>query len=564
MTVAFRRVRVYDSGRPMDWKGMGRKGTAMGQARTTRRRFLKALGLGVAAMAAPRDARAAAPAARKPNLLLVLTDDQGWTDTSVPMMADRPDTRSDFYQTPNLERLAREGMVFSNAYAPAPTCTPTRGSIQFGKTPARLRQTVVHDVLAQARGIDCKNEVSIAQMVKAADPAYATAHFGKWGFPPRSPEHAGYDVTDGNTNNGEGDWLSLRERTPLPPEDPKRIFSLAQRAGAFMAKCVAERRPFFMQVSHYAPHAQHAALDETIARCRARPRGAKGDPRDYADPPPPRNGWGLLYAAMVEDLDTGLGRLLGTLDDLGIADNTYVFFTSDNGGGFRGNAPLRGGKADLWEGGIRVPTVVRGPGVRAGCHCDVPVAGWDFFPTISDLISNTRPLPDGLDGGSLRPLFEKGNAGRVARGTEALLFHFPWYDNTPMSAIRLGDYKLVKDLNPGRVRLFNLTEDLGETKDLSASMPGKAADLHKQLTDYLAAVDAESLDDMRAARKKELLGYLERTKQEISEWQAHADQAGSPDQKKGAEDRLREARARLKTHEAALDRLEKARKTTAW
>ncbi|NQT36054.1 MAG: sulfatase-like hydrolase/transferase, partial [Planctomycetes bacterium] len=151
--------------------------------------LLTAILLGVAA-AATADATASPP-----NVILVFTDDQGWTDTSVAMMADRPDSRSDFYRTPALERMARRGMVFSNAYSPAPVCTPSRGSVQFGKTPARLRQTVVHDALAASRGIDCRNEVSLAQMVKAADRGYLTAHFGKWGFPPRPPEHAGYDVT---------------------------------------------------------------------------------------------------------------------------------------------------------------------------------------------------------------------------------------------------------------------------------------------------------------------------------------------------------------------------------
>ena len=194
-----------------------------------------------------------ADAADKPNIILVLTDDQGWTGTSVPMMMGRSDSRSDFYRTPALERLAREGMAFSNAYSPAPTYTPSRGSIQFGKTPARLRQTVVHDVLAEYRGIDGADQVSIAQMIKAADGDYVTAHFGNWGFPPRSPEHAGYDVTDGNTNNGDGDYHSLMDRTLLPPDDPKRIFSLTRRANVFMEQQVRSGRPFFLQISQCVP-----------------------------------------------------------------------------------------------------------------------------------------------------------------------------------------------------------------------------------------------------------------------------------------------------------------------
>lgn len=528
----------------------------------TRREFLKAMGVGAGAVAAAPLARAAGE--KKPNVILVFTDDQGWTDTSVRMMKDRPDSRSDFYRTPALERLAREGMVFSNAYAPSPVCTPSRASVQFGKTTARLRQTTVHDVLAKSRGIDCKNEVSIAQMVKSADPSYATAHFGKWGFPPRSPEHAGYDVTDGATNNFHGDWRSTKDRRPLPEDDPKQIFGLARRANVFIEKQVKRGRPFFMQISHYALHVQHYALKATVEKYRGLPLGEKCRPGDYRTPPPPRNGWILLYAAMIENLDTSLGMLLDKVDKLGIRESTYVIFTSDNGGGFRGNAPLRGGKANLWEGGLRVPMVVRGPGVKAGCQCDVPVAGWDFLPTISDLVGNGDALPDGIDGGSLRPLFEKGNAGAVRRGTEALVFHFPWYANLPMSAIRLGDYKLMKNLNTGELRLFNLAEDIGESTDLSRSMPGKTKELHGLLTEYLKAVDAETVEDMRAARRKELLGYLANSRRKVAELEDQLAEASGAQEKGRLEKGLADARRSVKRHTSAIDQMERARRMTAW
>lgn len=499
----------------------------MNEHNCSRRDFMKRMAAGAAAMALPANfnvVRAATPrrgtsaSARtdKPNIILFLTDDQGWTDTSVQMMAGRADSKSDFYQTPNLERMAKEGMVFSNAYSPAPTCTPTRGSIQFGKTPARLRQTVVHDVLAKSRGIDYTNEVSLPKMIKSADSSYITAHFSKWGFPPRSPEHAGYDITDGNTNNGDGDWNSVKDRNPLPEDDPKRIFSLTRRANAFMEEQVRTGRPFFMQISHYAAHVQHHALKETVEKYKKLPRGKKCKPEDYQSPPPSRNAWMMVYAAMIEDMDTGLGMLLDKIADLGIKDNTYVIFTSDNGGGFRGNAPLRGGKANLWEGGIRVPTLVCGPGIIPGYQCDVPIAGWDFYATISDLIGNQKPLPDGIDGGSLRDLLEKGNKGKVRRDTEALIFHFPWYGGSlPMSAIRLGDYKLVMNLNTREVKLFNLVGDIGESNDLSKQMLRKTQDLHRKLLDYLKEVDAETLDDMLDARRKELEEYIQREMTEI-------------------------------------------------
>ncbi|MEM8681466.1 MAG: sulfatase-like hydrolase/transferase, partial [Planctomycetota bacterium] len=324
-------------------------------------------------------------ATERPNFVLVFTDDQGWTDTSVPMMDGVSESRSDFYRTPALERLAGNGMVFSNAYACAPTCTPSRAGIQFGKTPCRLRQTVVHDVLAADRGIDLKDQVSLAQMIKRADAAYVTGHFGKWGFHPRSPEHAGYDNSDGNTNNGEGDYLSHQDKVRLPPDDPKRIFSVTRRANEFIEEQVRCGRPFFVQVSHYAVHVGHDALPVTIEKYKTIPKGSKCKRSDYETPAPRQNQWMLSYAAMIEDLDTGLGMLLDQLEELGVADQTYVIFTSDNGGDFRSNRPLRGGKGQLWEGGIRVPTVVAGPKVPRGQQCDLPIAGWDLYATINDL-----------------------------------------------------------------------------------------------------------------------------------------------------------------------------------
>ncbi len=444
----------------------------------------------------------------KPNIILVYTDDQGWTDTSVQMMAGRPDSLSDYYQTPALERMAKQGMVFSNAYACAPTCTPSRAGIQFGKTPCRLRQTVVHDVLAADRGIDCKDEISIAQMVKRVDPNYTTGYFGKWGFHPRTPEHADYDESDGNTNNGEGDLLSVKEKTRLPEDDPKRIFSVTQRANAFMEKQVVANKPFFMQVSHYAVHVGNNALSTTIEKYRSLPRGKKVTSRDYEAPA--KNASIFTYAAMIEDLDSGLASLLDKIETLGIKDNTYVIFTSDNGGSFRGNRPLRGKKAQLWEGGIRVPAVVVGPGVKKNSNCDIPIAGWDFYSTINDLIGGGQ-LPNEFDGGSLREVFTKGNLGTVKRGTKELIFHFPWYGGTlPMSAIRDGDYKLVMNLHTQEVQLYDLENDLGETTDLATQIPDKTEQLRSRLLAYLKEVGAEDLDDMFDARIREINRYLMR------------------------------------------------------
>ena len=510
----------------------------------TRREFLKTLGFGAAAMTLSGNVKIIQTAGQvesgiplasakpvKPNIILFLTDDQGWTDTSVPMIAGRADTKSDFYQTPNLERMAKEGMVFSNAYAPAPTCTPTRTSIQFGKTPARLRQTIVNDVLSKYRGIRCKEEMPIPQMIKSVEPAYRTAHFGKWGIDVWTPEEAGYDVSDGKTNNGDGDWLVQKE-TPVPEDDPKRIFSVTKRANDFMEQQVKTGRPFFMQVSHYAVHVQHQALKTTIEKYRKLPFVAKKIRADMDENEMehnmlrPSSKAVALYAAMIENLDTGLGTLLEKINELGIKDNTYIIFTSDNGGGFQGNAPLNGGKANLWEGGIRVPTVVCGPQVLEDAYCDTPVAGWDFYSTINDLIGG-KPLPKEYDGGSLRQLFEKGNKGIVNRGTKELIFHFPWYSGIPMSVIRDGDYKLVMNLITKEVRLYNLADDIGETNDLTKKMPEKTDHLHKRLLDYLKQADAEDIKDMLAARRRQVNEQIERemknpvpNKENLDRWQS--------------------------------------------
>lgn len=478
-------------------------------------------------------------AANKPNIVLVFTDDQGWTDTSVQMMSGRSDSKSDFYQTPALARMAKQGMVFSNAYACAPTCTPSRAGIQFGKTPCRLRQTVVHDTLASERGIDCKDEISIAQMVKRVDPSYVTGHFGKWGFHPRSPEHAGYDESDGNTNNGEGDYLDHKNKRLLPEDDPKRISSVTQRAIAFMTQQVEHKRPFFMQVSHYAVHVGHAARRETVEKYRKLSRSNKVTHPD--DESPVKNTSSSTYAAMIENLDAGLSTLLDSIESLGINDNTYVIFTSDNGGAFRGNGPLRGGKGQLWEGGIRVPTAVVGPGVSKGSKCDIPIAGWDFYSTINDLIGGSQ-LPKQFDGGSLRETFEKGNLGTVQRGTRELIFHFPWYGGTlPMSAIRDGDYKLVMNLHTREVQLYNLAKDIGETTNLAAQGPQKAGQLRSRLLAYLAEVDAETLDDMFNARIRELKRYLDREHRRPT-----------PD------------RTAIERHNKALHDVQQARRATEW
>ncbi len=434
----------------------------------------------------------------EPNIILILTDDQGWTDSSVRMIKDREDSRSDFYETPNMERLARDGMVFSSAYAPAPVCTPTRYSILYGKTPTKLK----HATLKDWHATPAENEISLPMMIKSANPNYKTAHFGKWHIRPKSltPDVVGYDASDGPTGNFEGDWVS--KGVLNSKEDPKRTFGISKRACEFMEKQVDNDSPFFMQVSYYAVHVQNYALESTKEKYRNKNPGNKSVPRDFEMPPPPLNEGIVSYAAMLEDLDAGFGMILDKLDELGISKNTYVIFTSDNGGGFRGNKPLKMGKADLWEGGIRVPTIIKGPKVISGEYCNLPIVGWDFYPTISEIIGNKNKISSVHDGGSLVSIFENGNKGKVNRNTEALIFHYPWFSGEPESAIRLGDYKLIRNIDTGKTWLFDVVNDIEEDKDLSEVMPLKENELNQILIKYLKKHDAENVMDFRNKRRK--------------------------------------------------------------
>lgn len=439
-------------------------------------------------------------AGQAPNFILLYMDDLGWADTSVEMIQGRADTRSNFYRTPALERLARGGMVFSDAYSPAPVCTPSRNAMLHGMTPARMLNATLNTRRASE---DYRGRITLPQALKQADPRYVTAHFGKWHLPVISPVQAGYDVTEKarGTGNGEGDYEDDM-RTPLPEDDPKRIFSLTGLSKDFISGQVEAGHPFFLQLSHYSVHVWHDSLQETREKYRALPRPQMATDSDYLPEEEItesiyKHNWLLNYAAMIDDTDRAFGDLLDHLETLGIADTTYVIFTSDNGGGFRGNAPLRGGKADLAEGGIRVPFVVCGPGIPKGSYCSLPVAGWDLLPTLYELAGGTRPLPEELDGISLAPALEGGDAGAVERPGDALVFHFPWYNGEPESAIRKGHYKLLKNLDTRKTQLYDLREDLSERTDLSRTRPELAASMERQLTQYLDDVGAETVNQLR-------------------------------------------------------------------
>jgi len=336
---------------------------------------------------------------KAPNFIFILADDQGWNGTSVRMNDTIPYSASDFYETPNLEKLAKKGMVFSNAYASAPVCAPSRYSIQFGQTPARLQMIRVG---MNTNHIDHNNTMSLAKEIKKANPLYKTAHFGKWGMD-SSPKAFGYDESDGPTKNKDG-YFNYNSRELQwgnnLSEDPKKIFSITDKAINFIEKNVQENTPFYMQISHYAIHSDLMMRKKTFEKYSKKVKGKI------------HNNIGL--AAMTEDLDDSIGFIIKKLRELGIEDNTYIIYSSDNGSvpvivprryyEQSYNYPLSRGKWDAMEGGIRVPFIISGPNIKEYSYKTTNISFSDILPTIIDIISSKKVKSKSLDGGSFKDL----------------------------------------------------------------------------------------------------------------------------------------------------------------
>lgn len=415
-----------------------------------------------------------------PNFVVILTDDQSWVGSSVLMDPEDGRTRSDYYETPQMERLAEMGMRFTQGYAPAPYCRPTRRSLLVGQTPARHVYQEDQDNWPN----EFRSRLSLPQMLKAADPNYRTAHFGKWDM--RSdrvtPEEMGYDASDGYTSNGTGG--ARRTGGPAALEDPKLIFGVTERALAFIEEQSQNGHPFFVQVSHYAVHLDIYYREETLLQI------PPSEGKKHTMPE---------FAAMTSDLDIGIGKLMDKIEQLGLQDNTYIFFLSDNGGrltmpGQEGqelprNYPLREGKGTMYEGGIRVPFVVIGPNVEAGSVSRVAVTGLDIFPTIAELAGYSAPLPDAIDGGSMTEVLFNQGQGAVSRNKPFLFFHQA-IDRVAQTALIQENYKLVKTWKDDELELFDLSTNVSEEQDLSAQMPQKTQELHASMVDFLTQTNA--------------------------------------------------------------------------
>ena len=424
-----------------------------------------------------------------PNFILILTDDQGWNGTSVYMSDSLPLSKSDYHQTPNLELLAEKGMRFSSAYASAPVCSPSRYSIQFGQTPARLRMIRVG---MNTDHINHEKPITIPKILQIINPKYRTAHFGKWGIDV-DPSNLGYDESDGITGNKEGGFdfrNNKKQWQNTISEDPKKIFSVTQRAVQFIEKQASTKTPFFLQVSHYAVHSDIMMRKETLEKYQSISKGTRHRHTGFA--------------AMTEDLDSGLGILLEKVKEFGLDKNTYIIYTSDNGAvpvmpprskyTFGTNTPLSRGKWDAMEGGIRVPFIISGPNIKAGSESKAPISFSDLLPTIIDIAGKKIPLDDELDGGSFKKVAFENGKGEVKRNKNGIIFHVPYENGIALkrahSAIIQDNFKLIKFYDTNEVRLYSIENDIEEKHDLSKVLIEKTNLLETALDEYLTRVKA--------------------------------------------------------------------------
>ena len=411
----------------------------------------------------------ASGAERRPNIVFVLADDLGINDLGVYGRKE--------HRTPNLDRLAAEGLRFTTAYVASPICSPSRAAIMTGRFPARLHlttfipgradavsQKLLHPPMRQQLPLE---EKTLAEHLRGA--GFATAMIGKWhlgdaGFTPREQ---GFDVF----HAGEA------TTSPSNLEGGKGEYDLTREAERFID---ANRdRPFFLYLAHNNPH---------IPFRSARPALIESN-REAFDP---------AYAATIQTLDDSVGRVLAHLDATGLRDRTIVIFTSDNGGlhvpegphpRVTHNTPYRAGKGYLFEGGLRVPLIVRGPGLASRRVVDAPFVNVDWLPTLLELAR--ADVPRDIDGMSQAALLRTGKGSGPSR---TLYWHLPHYTNQgsrPAGAVRDGDWKLVEHYDDDQVQLFNLANDIGEARNLASAEPARTGVLRKKLHAWLEAVDAQ-------------------------------------------------------------------------
>ena len=439
---------------------------------------------------------------RPPNVVLVLVDDLGWMDLAC--------FGSKYYETPHLDRLAAEGMKFEDGYAACAVCSPTRAAVMTGRYPAR---TGVTDwIRARFQGgkipedkkppsgyvgngeVKCpKNalwlnseEITLAEQLKKA--GYVSCHIGKWhlGADDWYPEKQGFDFNHGGCDYGQppsffDPYTNARLKQGIPNLKPRKEGEyLSDREGDEAVGFIKAHKdkPFFLFLANYAVHTPIQAKVDVTAKYEAKDKG---------------NQKSAKYAAMVESVDDAVGKVLTTLKSEGIEDNTIVIFTSDNGGlsSFTNNAPLRSGKGNPYEGGIRVPVIIKWPGVtKPGSVSNVPITSVDYFPTVSAAAGLKIDADLAIDGLDLRPLL----SGEGELDDRSLFWHFPHYRGriVPYSIVRKGDFKLLKRYaGDKKFELYNLADDISETKDLADSMPEKVEELNKLIEEWCERTSAK-------------------------------------------------------------------------
>ena len=443
----------------------------------------------------------------KPNFVFILIDDMGYSDVGC--------FGSDYYETPNIDRLAQQGMKFTSAYATSTLSSPTRSSLLTGKYPGRLHITHAIPIqgykrLEEGTATPLKDadyvmnlpleEVTIAEALKPA--GYATISIGKWHVcdePQYYPEYQGFDKNIGGNkrgNTGEyfypyyGRWRMAPnypwiEWNTLPDGKPGEYLTDRLTVEALNFIDENKDKPFFLYLPHYAVHTPIEALDSLIQKYQNKPPDSlKGHTRPE-------------YAAMIESVDASVGAIMNKLEELGLDENTIVVFTSDNGGHgkWTSNWPWRGNKGNFYEGGIRIPLIVKWPGVTSpGSVSDVPVITTDHYPTMLEMAGLPLMPEQHLDGISMVPLLK--NQGQINR--EALYWHFPNYTGTghpdpsaPLSVIRSGDWKLIESLEDGSLELYDLKNDPGEEHNVAAQKTDVAEKLVKMLVDWRADVKVQ-------------------------------------------------------------------------
>ena len=442
--------------------------------------------------------------AGNPNIVFVLADDMGWNNLAC--------YGSDLHETQNLDRLATQGIRFTDAYAASPVCSPTRASILTGKSPARLHMTIWREGAAQGQpnrplGTKALDSLPVEHLTLAEvlrDAGYYTAHVGKWhvGRPEGYPQAHGFRVNIGGTlwgapetyfypyNEEEADYFENWRYVPdLEPGTKGDYLTdrLTDKALEIIDSC--RDRPFFLNLWYHSVHTPVEGKPALVAKYKKKIEERK--PSVHQNP---------YLAAMVESMDENVGRLMDRLDELGLSDNTIFVFNSDNGGyigsGKRhpeipvtNNTPLRSGKGSCYEGGLRVPLIVRGPGMMRGAVCQTPVYSCDFYPTLLALCGLSGA--EEIDGVDLSPVLRLPESGLPAR--ESLHFYYPHYYSTtkPVSAIREGDWKLLHYFEDDSVELYRLGEDLAESRECSQAYPAVSKRLRRQLQGWLQGVGAQ-------------------------------------------------------------------------